>query len=74
MNIVNKLTKFPQTLLEIHFARSLRRNVVFVHYVHSQKPISAHGDVSDFPDLLRRLQQSEAAKAIEDSSQKTVER
>jgi len=37
-----------------------------------ERQISAHGDVSDFPDLLRRLQQSEAAKAIEDSSQKTV--
>ena len=46
---------------------------------HEGKPIersiAAHGDVSDFPDLLRRLQQSEAAKAIEDSEflQKTVE-
>jgi hypothetical protein len=44
---------------------------------HEGKPversIAAHGDVSDFPDLLRRLQQSEAYKALEDSEQKTVE-
>jgi hypothetical protein len=41
------------------------------------KPREQHlnitADVSSFPDLLRRLQASEAAKAIEDSSQKTVE-
>jgi len=38
-----------------------------------ERQISAHGDVSDFPDLLRRLQSSPAAQALEDSEQKTVE-
>jgi hypothetical protein len=37
------------------------------------RSIAAHGDVSDFPDLLRRLQNSPAAQALEDSEQKTVE-
>ena len=40
-----------------------------------ERQISAHAGAKDFPELLRRLQQSEAYKAIEDSdsSQKTVE-
>jgi len=40
-----------------------------------ERSLSAHADANDFPELLRRLQQSEAAKAIEDSEslQKTVE-
>jgi hypothetical protein len=38
-----------------------------------ERQISAHTDAQDFPELLRRLQQSEAHKAIEDSEQKTVD-
>ena len=38
-----------------------------------ERQISAHANANDFPELLRRLQHSEAYKAIEDSSQKTVE-
>ena len=38
-----------------------------------EQKLSLSADATDFPELLRRLQQSEAAKAIEDSSQKTVE-
>jgi hypothetical protein len=38
-----------------------------------ERQISAHADAKDFPELLRRLQQSEAYKAIEDSEQKTVQ-
>jgi len=38
-----------------------------------EQHLNINADVSDFPDLLRRLQASEAAKAIDDSEQKTVE-
>ena len=38
-----------------------------------ERQISAHADATDFPELLRRLKASPAAKAIEDSDQKTVE-
>ena len=44
---------------------------------HEGKPVERNlnltADASDFPDLLRRLQQSEAYKAIEGSSQKSVD-
>lgn len=37
-----------------------------------ERQINAHANVSDFPDLLRRLQQSEAYRALENAEQKTV--
>jgi len=44
---------------------------------HEGKPIernvNLNADATDFPELLRRLATSEAAKAIEDSSQKPVD-
>ena len=44
---------------------------------HEGKPVERNlnltADASDFPDLLRRLQQSEAYEAIEGSSQKSVD-